>query len=87
MDKQTDLLGRMFEAAIDNDKDKVLDLNKQFDKIHLQEKPGMDPDLALELDRIRQSCVGAVTMPGLHDTFINDGRDRLAVLDPAIDVT
>ena len=81
VEDQLRILRRMLEAAEAADKDSVLRLNKDFDKIHLQEKAHMVQDLSLELDRCRQSCVGAVTMPGLHNVFLKDARARLSDLD------
>lgn len=80
MERQVKIIRKMLSAAEADEPEMVLDLNETFDKIHLEEKPGMDEDVALELDRTRQSCVGAVTMIHLRDTFLADAHARIESL-------
>ncbi len=76
----TKVLQAMLTAAEVGDREKVLELNKHFEKIHEGEKLDIDEYLSLELDRTRQSIVDAVRNSGLRDVFLRDAKIRLESL-------
>lgn len=67
------LLKGLIEAAESKNESRVRQLNQSFDRLVSPNSSGYN-----EYDNLRQSCVMALTMPVLYNSFIRDARERFS---------